>query len=93
MLVLPTAASKRLKVLSSGLIYLNDFAALIKAALRADPMLHARLLTVRTSDRLGGAQRIVRAALATACFGMASFWIWHNYSELLNLESVESEIF
>jgi len=71
-LVLPnnrtTAVSKRLKASSSGLVDLNNFAAFIEAAFRANAMWHARLLAIWTDDSLRRAQRVVGAALAAACF-------------------------
>ena len=44
-------------------------------------MLHARLLTIGTAHGLRHAQRIVRATFTAACFGMTTFWVWHNYSD------------
>jgi len=49
---------------SGGLFHLNYFAALVKAALRADPMLHAWFLTIWAGDGLRNAQRIVCPAFA-----------------------------
>jgi hypothetical protein len=59
---------------------LHDFTAFVEAALGADPMLHARLLTVGAQHGLRRAHRIVRPALAAARFRMTTFWIWHDYS-------------
>jgi hypothetical protein len=58
----------------------HDFAAFVVAALWADAMLHARLLTIRAQHGLRRAHRIVRPTLATARLRMTTFWIWHNYS-------------
>jgi hypothetical protein len=68
---------------------LKDFAPFVIAALRAYAMLHARLLTIRTDDGLGDAQRIMSAAFAATRFRMTTFWIWHNYSNyILDLDFV-----
>jgi hypothetical protein len=64
---------------------LNDFAILVKAALGTDTVLQARLLAVGASAGLRHPQRVVCTTFASAGFGMATFWIWHNYSlELFN---------
>ena len=75
----PHAATKSGLALLA-LFYLNDLAALVMAALGTDAVLHPRLLAVWTHDSLRHAQRIMRPTFAAACFGMATFWIWHNYS-------------
>ncbi len=49
---------------SGGLFHLNYFAALVEAALRADPMLHAWFLTIWAGDGLGNPQGIVCPAFA-----------------------------
>src|ERR1700749_1201099 len=59
------------------LMNLYNFAAVIVAALLADAVRHARLLTVLAENRLGRAQCVVRAALARARFRVASFRIRH----------------
>src|SRR5215213_1252861 len=61
----------------SLLLNLYDFAAVVVAALLADAVRHARLLAVLAENRLRRAQRVVRAALARARFGVASFRIRH----------------
>jgi len=47
---------------------MNDFAAFVETALRADSMLHARFLAVWTGRSLRHAQRIVRATLSSPSF-------------------------
>jgi hypothetical protein len=54
--------------LSGGLIYLDDFTSFIKAALWADAMLHAWLLTIGTGYGLRDAQSIVCSTLAAPRF-------------------------
>jgi hypothetical protein len=44
----------------------NNLAAFVIAAFRADSMLHAWFLTIRTNDSLRYAQRIVSPPLAAA---------------------------
>jgi hypothetical protein len=59
------------------LFHVHDFTAFVVAALGADAMLHARLLTVRAQHGLRRAHRIVRPAFSAAGFRMTTFWIWH----------------
>jgi hypothetical protein len=47
---------------SGSLFYVNYFAPFVEPAFRTDAVLHARLLTVRTGDRLWYPQGIVRPA-------------------------------
>ena len=54
--------------LSGSLFDLNYFAAFVKAAFRADAMLHAWFLTIWTGDGLRYPQRIVCPALAATRF-------------------------
>lgn len=49
-----------------GLFHLHHFAVFVVAALRADAMLQARLLAIRTEGCLRDPQRIMRATLAPA---------------------------
>src|SRR5919107_621746 len=70
----PSATSRaRLRFL----LDLQNLAAVVVAALRADAVRLARLLAVLARDGLRRAQRVVRAALARARLGMASFRIRH----------------
>ena len=78
----PHAATKSGLALLA-LFYLNDLAALVMAALGTDAVLHPRLLAVWTHDSLRRAQCVMRPMFAAACFGMATFWIWHNYSRTI----------
>ena len=54
--------------LLGGLIHLDYFAALVKAAFRTYAVLHPRLLAIGAYDCLRHAQGVVSAALAAACF-------------------------
>ena len=73
-----------------GLFDLHYFAVFVVATLRTDAVLQTRFLTIRTEGGLRCEQRIVRATLAAASFGMSSFWIWHNCSvrKIVNRESI-----
>jgi hypothetical protein len=51
-----------------GLFYLNYLSAFVVATLRADAVLHARLLAIRAESWLRNLQGIVRAPLAAAGF-------------------------
>src|SRR2546423_6757442 len=54
---------------SSGVLFhLDNFAAVVVAALRTHAMLHAWLLAVWAGNSLRHAQSIMRAALAGSCF-------------------------
>ena len=58
-------------------------------------MRQARLLTVGTGPGLRQTQRIVRATFTAACFGMTTFWVWHNYSDSISkfpISDLKSEI-
>jgi len=59
---------RALAISSVGLFHVHDFAAFIKTTLRADAVLHARFLTIWTSDGLRCPQGIVRSAFAAARF-------------------------
>src|SRR5215212_4112680 len=70
--------SRRPRPRRSGfLLDLQHLSAVVEAALRADAVRLARLLAVLAQDGLRRAQRVVRAALARARLGMASFRIRH----------------
>jgi hypothetical protein len=64
--------------LAGSLFHLDDFAALIVAALGAGPMRQLTLVAVRTFGQGLRRQMIVGAALGRARLGMAPFWIWHE---------------
>src|SRR5436190_11757479 len=56
----------------------NHFAALVVAALRADPVRHLGLVALRARRRRLRFEEVVRAARAGAGLRMAAFWIWHR---------------
>jgi hypothetical protein len=68
---------------SGGLFNLDNFAAFVETTFWTDAVLHPWFLAVGARDRLRRTQRIMRAALAGAGFRMTSFWVWHNYSDLI----------
>ena len=79
---MPTAAN-----LAAGLFNLNDFAALIVAALRAGAMRQFALVTVGTFGERLRCQVIVGAPLGCTRLGVAPFWIWHeNLAIILALQ-------
>jgi hypothetical protein len=63
-----------------GLFYPHNLPVFVVSTLRADAVLQARLLAIRTEAGLRQAQSIMCAAFAAASFRMSSLWIWHNYS-------------
>src|SRR4051812_48080947 len=56
----------------------DDFAALVEAALRADPMRHLRLVALRAGRQRLHLEEVMGTPSTRALFGMASFWIWHR---------------
>src|SRR5437762_7919832 len=56
----------------------DDFAALVVAALRADPVRQLGLVALRARRRRLRFEEVVRAARAGAGLRMAAFWIWHR---------------
>jgi hypothetical protein len=73
---------------SQGLLFfrnLNYFAALVFAAVSADPMGQLGLMAIGALSQNGTRQRIVRAARRRSALGVSSFGIWHflNYSFFL----------
>jgi hypothetical protein len=64
--------------LTGGLFDLNDFAALIVAALEAGPVGQLALVAIGTFGQGLRRQMIVGAALGRARLGMTPFWIWHE---------------
>src|ERR1043166_3672690 len=58
----------------------DHFAALVLAALRADPVRQLGLVALRARRRRLRLEEVVRAARARAGLGMAAFWIWHRCS-------------
>jgi hypothetical protein len=51
-----------------SLVHVDNFTAFVETALRANAMLHARLLAIRANRSLRRLQGIVGAALTAACF-------------------------
>src|SRR5947207_8947211 len=58
----------------------NHFAALVVAALRADPVRQLGLVALRARRHRLRFEEVVRAARAGAGLRMAAFWIWHRGS-------------
>ena len=56
----------------------RDLALLVEAAVLADAVRRLRLAALRAVAGRGRGQRVVRAALAAAGLGVASFWIRHR---------------
>src|SRR5205823_1144920 len=88
----PGAAFRRCLMPVRVVIHVHDFTAFVVAALRADAMLHTRLLTIRAQSSLRRTHRIVRPALAAARFRMTTFWIWHDYSTISDFRFVISDL-
>src|SRR5882757_4655725 len=59
-------------------LYLEDFAALVVAALGAGMVGQLAFVAIRTLGESGGSQRVVRAALGGAGLGMAPLRIRHD---------------
>lgn len=58
----------------------HNLTVFVVATLRADPVLQAGLLAIRTEAGLWQTQSVVRATFAAASFRMSSLGIWHDYS-------------
>src|SRR6266542_3564797 len=56
----------------------DDFAALVVAALRADPVRQLGLVALRARRRRLRFEEVMRAARAGAGLRMAALWIWHR---------------
>ena len=62
----------------AGFFHFEDFASLVVPALRAGPMWHLLLVTVRTLGKRVWSQKIMGAAPRGACFRVPPFRIRHN---------------
>ncbi len=60
------------------LLDVQNFTVLVVAALRACPVRHLLLVTIRALRTGVRSQEIVCAADGGAALGVAPFWIWHD---------------
>lgn len=67
-----------------GFFRRDNQTAVVEPAVRAGTMLEFLFVAVRAFLQRRGGCFVMCAPLAAACFGMASFWIWHGFLVLSN---------